>query len=76
MIINTKPLPHFPKTHHSNVLTFHHSMWGHKDGAVKNFMISINCRNSETFKLWGVTYAYGNDPKREDNDGISKSTGG
>ena len=28
MIFKTKPSPHFPKTHHSNVPTFHYSNWG------------------------------------------------
>jgi hypothetical protein len=28
MIFNTKPSPHFPKTHHSNVPPFHYSNWG------------------------------------------------
>jgi len=43
---------------------FHHSMWRHKDSAVKNYMISVNCRISETliqdFGIVWLLYQYVN----------------
>jgi hypothetical protein len=41
-------------THYSTFPTFHHSMWRRKDGALKNYLISGNCRDIKLLRLGGT----------------------